>query len=660
MEDNKSKKHIGRVFSIVCLFAIIIITACACTNAGKTNPYLKSVESFITLNEDGSVDITEKHVVHFDYRSDPWWNYYKDVSNYNEQNSADCEISNVVIKLDGVTLDVETDGKDPDYFSSSDKERYAGTGYVYGRSNYYEVGVYMEEFRQGDRTIELSYTLSNVVIGYADCAGFYYKFVSESNEMYYDKYSATVSFAPVAREDIKVWTHIDTGAAEGVIPEGETVSKVVFTAEKLEEGVYLETRILLSSKEFSVERSNTATKASIEQEEEDWYNEFLREARLISALSIIDIVLTVAVAAITIGLLIYFGGKRKPLELADKPIYVREIPEGWTAGEMAPVYHYYGKYEVGDAMSATILELCRRRFIEIKAGDKKKEAEITVIKRSVDTLAPHEKTVYEMLEKVSGGQPFTMKRFEKVAKANYGVFADYIERFKTQSKNKSKNMNFYPKASDDKYGERMTKFAVLSAILTVVVWFLSMIFIRYMAHFPFVSLSLLASAIAYAVAKKKQKRPLTESGQRIYDRFFGLGKFMTEFSNMKTHELPSLIVWEEYMVYATAMGIADKVAEQLEIAYPEYKQIVAEEGAYRGHPDTFTVLYLMSPRFRASTNMTFVSTVSSVTNAVTTMQRNAKIAAATKTVGGSIGRGGGGGGFRGGGGGFGGGGSHAR
>ncbi len=33
-------------------------------------------------------------------------------------------------------------------------------------------------------------------------------------------------------------------------------------------------------------------------------------------------------------------------------------------------------------------------------------------------------------------------------------------------------------------------------------------------------------------------------------------------------ELPEIVLWEEYLVYATAFGIADKVLKQLKIAYP--------------------------------------------------------------------------------------------
>lgn len=658
MERDNNFKRIGRLLSVVCLFVVIALTAVACSG-DKTNPYLKSADVQITLNEDGSIDVVETDVVHFGGRSDPWWNYYKDVSKYN--NGVLCEISNVKVSLDGQELTTNINGKDPEDFTSTDKRNYADTGYVYERSSFYEVGVYMSEFDRGDRTITLTYTLSNVMISYADCAGFYYQFVSKTNEMSYDKFTATVKFSAVARENMYVWTHIDDGGAEGTMPAGDTVTEVNYTAENLSEGVYLETRILLPQENYNgIVVENSTTKAAIIAEEQAWYDEFAKEVRRLQILNIVDIVLTIVVAiagALSVVLLIR---KRKPLDLIDKPIYEREIPEGWTAGEFAHVYQYYDKYNVGDAMSATILELFRRHFISIDVGEKKKQAKITVIPRSTETLAPHEKTVYDMLNSVSNGQPFEMKELEKCAKKDYKNYAKIIEKFKEQTKAKAVKMKFYPTSKDDKYGNAMGCVgfsAIVLAGIAFVAWFF---FGRFFPHFPIVIAPLILTFLAYKIVLRKQKEPLKESSQRLYDDFRALGKFMTEFSNLDQHELPALVLWEEYMVYATAMGIADKVSEQLEIAYPQYRQMVTENDGNFDSMDAFTILYLMSPRFRINTGLAFNASIINISNTVAAMERNAKILSAAKTIGSVAGGGKGGGGFRGGGGGFGGGGSHAR
>ena len=47
-------------------------------------------------------------------------------------------------------------------------------------------------------------------------------------------------------------------------------------------------------------------------------------------------------------------------------------------------------------------------------------------------------------------------------------------------------------------------------------------------------------------------------------------RFLKEFTLMDEKELPELVMWEEYLVYATAMGIGQKVLKQLPEKYPQF------------------------------------------------------------------------------------------
>ena len=48
---------------------------------------------------------------------------------------------------------------------------------------------------------------------------------------------------------------------------------------------------------------------------------------------------------------------------------------------------------------------------------------------------------------------------------------------------------------------------------------------------------------------------------------------MQDFSMLDEREIPELVLWEKYLVYATAFGIADKVIEQLKLVYPNIDEI---------------------------------------------------------------------------------------
>ena len=87
-------------------------------------------------------------------------------------------------------------------------------------------------------------------------------------------------------------------------------------------------------------------------------------------------------------------------------------------------------------------------------------------------------------------------------------------------------------------------------------------------------------------------------------------------------EVPEIAIWEHFLVFATAFGIADKVLKQLKVVYPNIENDL--------NVNTYTYMYFMM-----NTNFS-----SSFSNAISTSMSSAYTSAS-----------GGGGGFSGGGGG---------
>ena len=64
-------------------------------------------------------------------------------------------------------------------------------------------------------------------------------------------------------------------------------------------------------------------------------------------------------------------------------------------------------------------------------------------------------------------------------------------------------------------------------------------------------------------------RHLTARGQKELDEVLGLKHFLLDFSLIRERELREVVLWQDYMVYALLLGIADKVAPQLCRLYPD-------------------------------------------------------------------------------------------
>ena len=89
---------------------------------------------------------------------------------------------------------------------------------------------------------------------------------------------------------------------------------------------------------------------------------------------------------------------------------------------------------------------------------------------------------------------------------------------------------------------------------------------------------------------KNKMRNLTQKGTNEQAKWKGLKKYMEDFSLLNEREVPELVLWEKYLVYATAFGIADKVISQLKVRYPEFtdEEYMMNSG--------YTYMYMMNRR----------------------------------------------------------------
>jgi uncharacterized membrane protein len=127
----------------------------------------------------------------------------------------------------------------------------------------------------------------------------------------------------------------------------------------------------------------------------------------------------------------------------------------------------------------------------------------------------------------------------------------------------------------------------------------------------------------------------SKQGNEDYVRWRAFEKFLKEFTNIKDYPMPGLTIWEHYMVYATAFGIADLVEKQVRFKYQQMNQTEAlNRSPFFRYPGFYGYYYL-------SLNRSFMSARSTIAQAQA--QRN--------NSGRGGGRFGGGGGFRTGGGG---------
>ena len=88
------------------------------------------------------------------------------------------------------------------------------------------------------------------------------------------------------------------------------------------------------------------------------------------------------------------------------------------------------------------------------------------------------------------------------------------------------------------------------------------------------------------------------------EKWKALKNFMKDFSMMDRKEIPEIAIWEKYLVYATAFGMAEQVIKQLKVVYPEIENNANfNTGIYMG--------IMMNSNFSSSMSHSISSAMSS-------------------------------------------------
>ena len=163
---------------------------------------------------------------------------------------------------------------------------------------------------------------------------------------------------------------------------------------------------------------------------------------------------------------------------------------------------------------------------------------------------------------------------------------------------------------------------------------------------PFFGLaSLIIGVILISIINTMKKR--NTYGSTEYKKWLAMKNFMNDFGNLDEKELPEIVLWEKYLVYATVLGCADKLQKTMEVKLKDMNLDMN---------DTFSDILLMN-----TINNTITRAVVSSHSSAVSAKTAHDYASSSGGGGGSWSSGsGGGGGFSSGGGSFGGGGGGGR
>lgn len=481
----------------------------------------------------------------------------------------------------------------------------------------------------------IEYLLGNVVVMHEDIAEVYFNFVGDMFDDDINKYKLRVVLPDKTKELVRVWAHGPLNGNVSPIKDengyyyggyleindlySNTPVDMRLTFDKnliLVDHPYLKKSEVLALDKILEAENLRADKANKEREKAKF---FMYGSYALGSVYLVLLVL----------LFVYIYIKYdKELKTNFDMEYNREFINDY---DVTNIEYLFDKKITEKAFSTSILNLIYKKNIKIEQIDKK---DYKLIKVNTDNVSESEEYLMKMIFDNIGNKEYVLlSQIKKYAKEVHGTTSEFLTSFTTwQNKvtSESINNNFY---------EVNTKIKVLGVLFSLIGYLVFYVMGKFNGFNLFsviVFICALVFMIYVLIFNKRTKR-----GAEDYQKWKAFKRFLEDFGRFDEKELPELVLWERYLVYANIFGIADKVGKTMKIKFNE----INTNNQYSNGDLLFD--YMVWNNLNHSINNTVRSSVSTARTVV-----NEAIAKSSSSSGGGFGGGfSSGGGFGGGGGG---------
>ncbi len=434
------------------------------------------------------------------------------------------------------------------------------------------------------RTFDVSYRVINAVKIHSDTAELYRKFIGEANGNKISNVLVNLKLPAGAEqykqgEEIRIWGHGPlTGEVNFAGPD-----LVIWSVNDLPAYTFLEGRVVMPVSLFNAAPAEAYTEqAALEailDEEEGWAEEANRQRMMARAAYAAGAGIVGAALVAVFLLWRRFGRSHKASFEGD---YYRELPASYSPAELSVLWNF-NKMKAQD-ITATILDLARRKFLylEEETAEERKllgTKAITTYRLSFlpapepaalrkpeeAVLNIHEQQLIEFLKNNigGGGGHIYLTDIEKYAK-NYGEsFYKFWQEWTSGLIDRGEQHGFF---------DGQGKMPLLTILGGLALFILGSILVAKIGVIGYALI--IAGALFLFIPRLFKRRSV--SGQDDNVRWQAFKKFLEHFSEMQRHEIPSLIIWEHYLVFAVTLGVAREVIKQLELVFPNL-----QDGDYR-------------------------------------------------------------------------------
>ena len=478
------------------------------------------------------------------------------------------DIKDIIVKtkkVDDVSFDTFLD----DDFEESIKVSYGTDGSekkftVNTLSGGYRVRIY-DYTNQDKVAFYLEYRVEDVLVLHRDVAELYWTFVPDGFEDTLQNVLVRVSLPKTDTSNyFRFWAHgnldgeiidLDDKTVEAKISE-------VLPGESVDIRLTFDTSIV-DAKRVLKHSNVTALDGILEVETKRAEEANLLRDELISKRNRAIVLSFVLIGSILgLGVFIYFKyGKSPKSNYYSK--YNREFIDEYNVEVIDYLMH---RKITPNALSASIMNLIYKKNISVKELEKNKNYEFTLI--HLDKLNDSEKLLVDFLFDTVGEnkvntenkKTFTLKDLKKYASGTK-TCTSFIKSYTAWQANvleHGKSENFFTDSGVPK---------IIGLFVLFVAIFLLMYIIHNQIDFIMSYVAIFLSVIFFIYTLVIYKK--TKKGSEHFARWKAFRNFLDDFGSFELKELPEIILWERYLVYATIFGLADKVEASMNVHIKE-------------------------------------------------------------------------------------------
>ena len=466
-------------------------------------------------------------------------------------------------EINGVYFDIDAKGfGELEYIQVFEDDSTGGFKEV--DSSNYEVSVNDELYRiklysknhNNRRTFKFVYKLPEAITVYDDVAQFNRKMVGKEWQQGINYITAKVIIPVSASYDnsnILVFGH---GPLTGEVDkEGNTV---VYKLDDYHSGDFLEAHILMEPEIFSEYNKSKIVHKDMKQKLLDMEAKFADEAnaerdKAIRQQEMINKVfekpgLIFGVLSSIWGALMYyihviFKRKNKVKNSVGK--YLRELPDNSSP---ALVGGFMTNSINDNEILATIVDLVRRKVLTLENSDKNS---IIILTGSTENLSAQEKAIVDIyINDFGDGKSLDLKSFGFFQKVPMSVARKFEKwRAMVQSEMNRKNLTYQGLGCLG-----VIFFAFFPMIFTFAGLVIGMITGNKMF------LLIVVMGIILFVSGAKARYPRKELAE-AKDKWQAFKNFLSDYSQLEEAKITSVHLWEQYFVYAVALGVSEKVVK---------------------------------------------------------------------------------------------------